>query len=53
MNKTKIILRGLLPIGLTILGTLALIAGEIDDSPGLGGIGIFIILSASFINIRK
>lgn len=48
----KTILYRLIPIGLTILGTLALVGGEIDDSPGLGGIGLLIILLAAFVNIK-
>lgn len=52
MSKIKLILKGLLPIFLTVVGTLAVIGGEVDDSPGLGGIGLIIICIASYINIK-
>lgn len=53
MYKIKIILRGLLPIFLTIVGTLLLIGGEIDDSPGLGGIGLIVIGISSYLNVKN
>lgn len=31
-----------------VLGALALVAGEFDDSPGLQGIGMILILSVFF-----
>lgn len=53
MYKIKTILRGLLPIFLTIVGTLSLIGGEIDDSPGLGGIGLIVIGISSYLNVKN
>jgi hypothetical protein len=53
MNKIKLILKGLLPIFITTIGTLTLIGGELDDSPGLGGIGLILICVASYINVKK
>ena len=53
MGKIKLLIKGLLPIGLTIIGMLAVIGGELDDSPGLGGIGLILIIVASYINVKK
>ena len=53
MKLLKPIFIGLLPIILTIIGVLAMIFGEIDDSPGLMLIGLIIIILASILNIRK
>ena len=49
----KQILEGLLPIGLNTLGIFALIGGELDDSPGLGGIGLILIVFATYISIKN
>lgn len=40
------------PIALTIIGTLAVVGGEVDDSPGLGGIGIILICLATYLNYK-
>ena len=53
MNFFKIILIGLTPILITIVGVFAMIYGETDDSPGLMLIGLIIIIYASYINIRR
>lgn len=53
MGKIKLIIKGLLPIGLTIIGMLAVIGGELDDSPGLGGIGLILISVATYVNLKK
>ena len=53
MKLLKPIFIGLLPILLTIIGVLALVFGEIDDSPGLMLIGLIIIVLASILNIRR
>lgn len=53
MGKIKLILKALLPIFLTVIGTLAVVGGELDDSPGLGGIGLIVIGIASYINIKR
>jgi hypothetical protein len=53
MKLLKPIFIGLLPILLTIIGVLAMVFGEIDDSPGLMLIGLIIIILASILNIRR
>ena len=53
MKLLKPIFIGLLPILLTIIGVLAMVFGEIDDSPGLMFIGLIIIVLASILNIRR
>ncbi len=46
------LLKALLPIGLSVLGTLVVIGGEIDDSPGLGGIGLILITISYYIILK-
>jgi len=53
MKLLKPIFIGLLPILLTSIGVLAMVFGEIDDSPGLMLIGLIIIVFASILNIRR
>jgi hypothetical protein len=45
-------IKGLAAIVVTIVGTLALAFGEMDDSPGLGGIGILLIVSSMYLNCK-
>ena len=52
MNFKKV-LKGLFPIFLTVIGMLAIVFGEIDDSPGLMFIGFILIVSASYMNIKE
>lgn len=52
MNIKKVLIR-LFLIFLTVIGMLAIVFGEIDDSPGLMLIGLIIIVLASIFNIRK
>jgi hypothetical protein len=42
----------LFPIILAVVGTLALIGGELDDSPGLGGIGLILIAISCYFNYK-
>ena len=42
-----------LPIGLSILGTLAVIGGELDDAPGLGGIGLILISISFYLSVKN
>lgn len=42
----------LVPCVLTILGTLMVVGGEIDDSPGLGGIGLIFIGISLYLNYK-
>ncbi|SFR34974.1 hypothetical protein SAMN04490243_0917 [Robiginitalea myxolifaciens] len=52
MEKLKDILKAVLPILLAVLGVLAIVYGELDDSPGLMLIGFVLIGIAIGINIR-
>jgi len=52
MKIFKAILIGIFPILLTIVGVLAIVFGEIDDSPGLMFIGLVLILIATYLNIK-
>lgn len=47
IRKSPIVRNFLRFLGL-VLGALALVAGEFDDSPGLQGIGMILILSVFF-----
>lgn len=49
------ILRALLTVLALPLGILAIIAGESDDSPGLQGLGLIlvVVLLISLFNLRK
>ena len=38
---------------MTIIGVLGMVYGEIDDSPGLMLIGLLLILSATWLNIKN
>jgi len=46
------VVKGIAAIVCTIVGTLCVIFGEMDDSPGLGGIGLIIILSSAYLNSK-
>ena len=52
MNNLKIILLGILPILITIIGMMAIIAGELNDAPGAILIGILIIVGGAILNIK-
>lgn len=52
MKQLKIILIGILPIIITIIGVIAIVAGELDDAPGAILIGILIIVGGTILNIR-
>ena len=52
MKHLKIILIGILPIIITIIGVASIVAGELDDAPGAILIGILIILGGAILNIR-
>ena len=45
-------LKALSVILITIVGTLAVVFGEVDDSPGLGGIVLILIGGASYLNLK-
>jgi hypothetical protein len=44
--------KGLAASVVTIVGTLAVVFGEVDDSPGLGGIGILLIIGSMYLNSK-
>ena len=46
------IIKPLLPIVVTIIGVLAVVGGELDDSPGLGGIGLILVGFATYLNYK-
>ncbi len=55
MERTKKrlrILKSISAIVVTVVGTLAVVFGEVDDSPGLGGIGLILIASAMYLNVK-
>lgn len=52
MKHLKIILTGILPIIITIIGVLSIVAGELDDAPGAILFGILIIVGGAILNIR-
>ncbi len=44
--------KGLAAIVCSMVGTLAVVFGEIDDSPGLGGIGLILIAGSMALNSK-
>ncbi|WP_156869735.1 hypothetical protein [Sporichthya polymorpha] len=42
-----------LPVLLIVLGAFLVVAGEADDSPGLGGIGLILAAAAAFFGYRR
>lgn len=52
MSKLKIV-KGIIYGLITALGGVAVILGELDDSPGLGGIGLIMIGVSIYLNIRN
>jgi hypothetical protein len=44
--------KGLLTNVVCVLGGMALVLGEIDDSPGLGGIGLILIAGSMYLNSK-
>ncbi len=51
-NRRLRILKSISAIVVTVVGTLAVVFGEVDDSPGLGGIGLILIASAMYLNVK-
>lgn len=49
MEKVKAIGSSLL----ASLGGVCVVSGELDDSPGLGGIGLILIGISIYLNLRK
>ena len=55
MERTKKRLRILKSISAVVcsaVGGMSIVFGEIDDSPGLGGIGMIIIATAMYLNAK-
>ncbi len=46
------IMKGLLTNVMCVLGGMALVLGEIDDAPGLGGIGLILIAGSMYFNYK-
>ncbi len=44
--------KGLVTNIVCVLGGMALVLGEIDDSPGLGGIGLILIAGSMYFNSK-
>ena len=53
MGNLKRTVLAVTPVLLTILGVMAMVFGEIDDSPGLMGIGLLVIVLATYINFKN
>ena len=47
------ILPYLLALAAVLLGALLLYLGELDDSPGLGGIGLILMVGAVILAVRR
>ena len=46
------VLKSMAAIVVMVVGTLAVVFGEVDDSPGLGGIGLILIALAMYLNVK-
>ncbi len=46
-------MRVIMSIVLIAIGALAMISGEADDSPGLQGLGLILILTVIFLAYRR
>ncbi len=44
--------KGLVANLVCVIGGMALVLGEIDDAPGLGGIGLILIISSMYLNSK-
>jgi hypothetical protein len=45
-------LKGLASNVVCVVGGIALVLGELDDSPGLGGIGLILIIGSMYLNSK-
>jgi hypothetical protein len=52
MKHLKIILTGILPIIITIMGVIAIVARELYDAPGAILIGIYIVVGGAILKIK-
>jgi hypothetical protein len=46
-------LRAIRTAVMTVVGVLAIISGEADDSPGLQGLGVLVLLFAIYLLFRR
>ncbi len=46
------VLKGLATNVVCVVGGMALVLGEIDDAPGLGGIGLILIIASMYLNSK-
>jgi hypothetical protein len=46
------VLKGLATNVVCAVGGITLVLGEIDDAPGLGGIGLILIVASMYLNYK-
>lgn len=51
-QKRLMVLKSISAVVCSAIGGMAIVAGEVDDSPGLGGIGIIIIAVTIYLNTK-
>jgi hypothetical protein len=51
-EKRERIIKSLAAVVVSAAGGVALVLGEIDDSPGLGGIGLILIATCMYLNSK-
>jgi hypothetical protein len=49
-EKRLRMIKGLVTNIVCVVGGMALVLGEIDDAPGLGGIGLILIIVSMYLN---
>ncbi len=50
-NRFRMV-KGLATNVVCVVGGIALVLGEIDDAPGLGGIGLILIMTSMYLNSK-
>ncbi len=50
-NRFRMV-KGLATNVVSVVGGIALVLGEIDDAPGLGGIGLILIVASMYLNSK-
>ncbi len=51
-ERRERIIKSLTAVVCSAVGGMALVLGEIDDSPGLGGIGLILIAACMYLNSK-
>ena len=51
-NRRLKILKSISSVVCSAVGGMAIVAGEVDDSPGLSGIGMIIIVAMIYLNTK-